>query len=230
MFLGVIIPCLGTNFWQTGMAPLTSPVLLMKTRFLLRKSWGLSVKSSYHPIFKFLLPAYRLIYWRDYLKSQFLGGLFRPLHGSQYLYIYIYIHAHIYIYTSLHIYLPCKNKRLIRTYTISIYLYHIYMMCSFNHGKTMKSWIKNLLYLSNRVPPFLWSLSCLALIRQRTGFWQPSYLLLCDHRCQRARVRAAGGVRCNAWASSFWRVEPEEVQYGFYTIVMHTFMNNMIYI
>ena len=225
MFLGVIIPCLGTNFWQTGMAPLTSPVLLMKTRFLLRKSWGLSVKSSYHPIFKFLLPAYRLIYWRDYLKSQFLGGLFRPLHGSQsYMRIYIYTHHYISIY-------PAKIRGwFVHIPYLSIYIIYIYMMCSFNHGKTMKSWIKNLLYLSNRVPPFLWSLSCLALIRQRTGFWQPSYLLLCDHRCQRARVRAAGGVRCNAWASSFWRVEPEEVQYGFYTIVMHTFMNNLIYI
>ena len=76
------------------------------------------------------------------------------------LYIYIYIYMRIYIYTSLHIYLPCKNKRLIRIYTISIYKYYllyinkyvyIYMMCSFIHGKTMKSWIKNLLYLSNRV-------------------------------------------------------------------------------
>ena len=77
-----------------------------------------------------------------------------------YIYIFTYTCAYIYIHTSLHIYLPCKNKRLIRIYTISIYTYYllyinkyvyIYMMCSFIHGKTMKSWIKNLLYLSNRV-------------------------------------------------------------------------------
>ena len=226
----VIIPCLGTNFWQTGMAPLNSPVLLMKTRFLLRKSWGLSVKSSYPPIFKFLLPAYTLIYWRDYLKSPFLGGLFRPLHGSQSLYIYIYTYMRIYIYTH---------------HYISIY------------PATIRGWfvyIYILLYLSIYIFYYIWCVHLIIAKRWKVGLktcytYPIGFLLSSDHSaawhsfgrelgsgspaiccCVTIAVNApesAPQVACAATLGPAVFGELSLRRYGFYTIVMHTSMNNM---